>query len=377
MMNTNFFLGIDLGTTNSVLSYIVNKDNEINAKILDIPRISDTGSQISSKTLPSVVYYKAEKDGTFLPIVGDFAKAQYGKRQGFVIKSVKSSMGKGYVPDMNVDLPDQKPEDVSARILNQLIQGAKKKLMLHEKPDDVIITVPASFDGDQCKATLDAAQKAGIQAYGSHGKPKNILLYEPKAVLYDLVNSHVKNEATSEMIDVSTPKTIMVYDIGGGTLDVSLHKVSQGEKGELLNIEDLAISRYSQIGGDNFDAMIAVHLCDDFLENTKGMFNVTEQVRKEIMSKCLKKAEILKIEMSQAYDIMATNEQVLPDDHEESISEINFYNGCPFERYVTKAEMLSFIQPLMGEGLTLASANKLQSLRKRIINRCIEKNMDL
>ena len=197
MMNTNFFLGIDLGTTNSVLSYIVNKDNEINAKILDIPRISDTGSQISSKTLPSVVYYKAEKDGTFRPIVGDFAKAQYGKRQGFVIKSVKSSMGKGYVPDMNVDLPDQKPEDVSARILNQLIQGAKKKLMLHEKPDDVIITVPASFDGDQCKATLDAAQKAGIQAYGSHGKPKNILLYEPKAVLYDLVNSHVKNEATS------------------------------------------------------------------------------------------------------------------------------------------------------------------------------------
>lgn len=107
------------------------------------------------------------------------------------------------------------------------------------------------------------------------------------------------------------------------------------------------------------------------------MFNVTEQVRKEIMSKCLKKAEILKIEMSQAYDIMATNEQVLPDDHEESISEINFYNGCPFERYVTKAEMLSFIQPLMGEGLTLASANKLQSLRKRIINRCIEKTMDL
>ncbi|WP_293986391.1 Hsp70 family protein [uncultured Megasphaera sp.] len=378
MMDINYFLGIDLGTTNSVLSYInVTDDNKIVANIVNVPRISDTGSQITDKMLPSVVYYKKGKDGTFQPIVGDFAKAQYGKRQGFIIKSVKSSMGKDSVPDMNVDLPDQKPEDVSARILNQLIQGAKKKLMLDKAPDDVVITVPASFDGDQSKATLDAAQKAGIQAYGSHGKPKNILLYEPKAVLYDIVNSQMNGEIPSSIMDVSTPKNVLVYDIGGGTLDVSLHEISQGEKGELLNIKDLAISRYSQIGGDNFDAMIATHLCDEFLESTQGMFNVTEQVRKEIMATCLKKAEILKIEMNEAYNIMASRGQVLPDDHEESISEINLYNGCPFERYVTKAELLSFIQPLMGEGLSLASAKKMQSLRADQVDNIIYPILDV
>ncbi|WP_444707081.1 Hsp70 family protein [Megasphaera elsdenii] len=378
MMDNNYFLGIDLGTTNSVLSYInVKDDGEIRANIVDVPRISDTGSQTSDKMLPSVVYYKKDRDGSFQPLVGDFAKAQYGKRQGFIIKSVKSSMGKDSVPDMNVDLPDQKPEDVSSRILNQLVQGAKKKLMLDKIPDDVVITVPASFDGDQCKATLDAAEKAGIHAYGSNGKPKNILLYEPKAVLYDIVNSQMNGEIPSSILDVSTPKTVLVYDIGGGTLDVSLHEISQGEKGELLNIKDLAISRYSQIGGDNFDALIATHLCDEFLESTQGMFNVTEQARKEIMATCLKKAESLKIDMNTAYGIKADRGEVLPDDYEGSISEINLYNGCPFERYVTKAEMLDFIRPLMGEGLTMDSAKKLQSLNASQVDNIIYPILDV
>ena len=243
MMDNNYFLGIDLGTTNSVLSYInVKEDSKIRANIVEVPRISDTGSQTCDKRLPSVVYYKKDRDGSFQPIVGDFAKAQYGKRYGFIIKSVKSSMGQDSVPDMNVDLPDQRPEDVSARILNQLVQGAKKKLMLDRIPDDVVITVPASFDGDQCKATLDAAEKAGICAYDSCGKPKHILLYEPKAVLYDIVNSQMNGEIPSSVLDVSTPKTVLVYDIGGGTLDVSLHEISQDEEDELLNIKDQAIS---------------------------------------------------------------------------------------------------------------------------------------
>ena len=378
MMGNNYFLGIDLGTTNSVLSYInVKEDSKIRANIVEVPRISDTGSQTCDKRLPSVVYYKKERDGSFQPIVGDFAKAQYGKRYGFIIKSVKSSMGQESVPDMNVDLPDQRPEDVSARILNQLVQGAKKKLMLDSIPDDVVITVPASFDGDQCKATLDAAEKAGICAYDSYGKPKHILLYEPKAVLYDIVNSQMNGEIPSSVLDVSTPKTVLVYDIGGGTLDVSLHEISQDKKGELLNIKDLAISRYSQIGGDNFDALIAAHLCDEFLESTQGMFNVTEQVRKEIMATCLKKAETLKIEMNTAYGIKADRGEVLPDDYEGAISEINLYNGYPFECYLTKAELLDIIHPLMGEGLTVDSAKNLTSLNASQVDNIIYPILDV
>lgn len=378
MLDNNYFLDIDLGTTNSVISYInVTEGDKILANIVNVPRISDTGSLVSDKTLPSVVYYKQGKDNSFQPIVGDFAKAQYGKRHGFVIKSVKSSMGKDYVPDMNVNLSDQKPEDVSARILNQLIQGAKTKLMLDKVPNDVIITVPASFDGDQCKATFDAAEKAGIEAYGSQNKPKNILLYEPKAVLYDIVNSQMNGEIPQSILDVSSSKTVLVYDIGGGTLDVSLHEISQGERGELLNIKDLAISRYSQIGGDNFDVLIAMHLCDEFLDSTSGMFAVTDQVRKEIMAICLKKAEILKIDMNTAHRLQASLGNVLPDDHTEIISDVNLYNGNPFERDVTKAELLEFIRPLMGEGLTLEDAKNLQKLSPNQIDNIIYPILDV
>lgn len=366
MSELNYFLGIDLGTTNSVIAY-ANPQAEtglLKPIVIDVPRLSDTGGTTHDKTLPSVVYYQQDKGGAYVPVVGDFAKNQYGKRFGFVIKSVKSSMGEGAVPDMNADLPDSLPEDVSAQILRQLVAGAKKKLILSSLPDDVVITVPASFDGDQCKATLDAAQKAGIQAYDQKGHTKDMLLSEPKAVLYDIVNSQMNGEIPASIMDVSTPKNILVYDLGGGTLDVSLYRVSQNEqKGELLDIRDIAISRYTRLGGDDFDTLIASHLCDEFLDFCQGQFTVTAQARKEIMSICTKKAEMLKIDMNNAYDTVAVRGETLPDDYTVYMNEMNLYNGYPYERDLSKQEMLDFIRPLLGEHLTLDAVDRFPQLK--------------
>ena len=159
-MERNFFLGIDLGTTNSVISYLNTKDGKLIPTVLEVPRISDTQGSTSAKTLPSFVYYKKDAHGHWAPYVGDFAKAQFGKRYGYVVKSVKSSMGQGEIPALSAELADRLPEDVSAEILRQMLTGAKKKLLLDEQPRDVIITIPASFDDDMRKALLGTVSVA-------------------------------------------------------------------------------------------------------------------------------------------------------------------------------------------------------------------------
>jgi len=362
MDKQNFFLGIDLGTTNSVIAFANMRNNALLPTVLSVPRTSDTGGTVTAPTLPSVVYYSKERNGRLLPKVGDFAKAQYGKKYGFVVKSVKTSMGSGIIPDISEELPDQKPEDVSARVLEQLLVGAKSKLILDDIPDDVIITIPASFDSDMRKATLDAAQSAGITAYDSQGKPRDILLYEPKAVLYDIVNSQMNGEIPDALMDLSSPKHVMIYDLGGGTLDVSMHTVSKTAGSDLLSIDDVAISRYTNIGGDDFDTLIAAKLRELFIEQYGTGLNLTEQARKEILSIFIKKAENLKIAMNTAYETLDVRGEVLPDEHDEYISEVNLYGGYPFEAYVTKKEMLSYIKPLMGENLSLDSVEQFEKL---------------
>lgn len=374
-MENNFFLGIDLGTTNSVISYLNIRDGRLIPTVLQVPRVSDTQGTTSAPTLPSVVYYKKDAYGNLAPYVGDFAKAQYGKRYGYVIKSVKSSMGSAEVPGISEELSAKRPEDISAEVLRQLVTGARKKLLLKEDPRDIIITIPASFDSDMREATLKAAQKAGIAAYNADGSPRDILLYEPKAVLYDFVNSQRNGEIPDALMDLSTPKNVLVYDLGGGTLDVSLHRVSQGE-GEMLAIEDIAISRYSQIGGDNFDRLLARDLEERFLSQYEGLINLTEQVREEILMVFLKKAEQLKIEMNNAYDILAARGETLPEEYEVNLTEVNLYGGFAFDEYVTLGELQRDIAPLLADGLTLEMAHDIAAIAPESIENIIYPVLD-
>ena len=165
-------VGIDLGTTNSVLSIINEKPNgDIISKVLEIPRATDmynavsAGPKLTTKkepTLPSCVYYRQEKN--YEPLVGDFAKMQYPLRPHLVAKSVKSQMGKAKVEGLSEDIPDKTPAEISARILKHLIREASK--VCRSEIKDAVITVPANFDSIMCKATRDAAELAGIKVMG-------------------------------------------------------------------------------------------------------------------------------------------------------------------------------------------------------------------
>ena len=173
-------VGIDLGTTNSVLAIVNEKANgQIISKVVEIPRADDIYNSYSGETklstsrkttLASCVYYRQEKN--YEPLVGEFAKKQYSIRPFLVAKSIKSQMGKPTVTGLSEDIPDKTPAEISARILKHMIREASK--INRKEIKNAVITVPANFDSAMCKATLDAAELAGIEVRNPDGSEKPV-----------------------------------------------------------------------------------------------------------------------------------------------------------------------------------------------------------
>ena len=200
-------VGIDLGTTNSVLATINVKPNgDIVSKVLEIARAVDMygrNSRFSMRrdlTLPSCVYYNEEQN--FTPIVGDFAKSRYSIRPHLVAKSIKSQMGNVKAEGLSPNIPDKTPAEISAQILKHMLQSAAKTYR-QDSITDAVITVPASFDSIMCQATMEAARLAGINIYNRDGSLREILLPEPQAVIYDFVNQVHNGEISNNILDLS------------------------------------------------------------------------------------------------------------------------------------------------------------------------------
>ena len=168
-------VGIDLGTTNSVLATInLRANGDIVSKVISIKRAVDAFtagqdfrySERKEPTLPSCVYYNEERN--FAPVVGNFAKSRYSLRPHLVAKSIKSQMGNATVEGLSPDIPDKTPAEISARILEHMLQNTARDYK-QDKIEDVVITVPASFDSIMCQATFKAAELAGINIYNKDG----------------------------------------------------------------------------------------------------------------------------------------------------------------------------------------------------------------
>ena len=250
-----YYFGIDLGTTNSVVAWtdIEKQEGEfiepevVNIKMPD--RINDEATDDGDYRLPSCVYFR---DNQPQKIVGKFAKGMLLARPEQVEKSIKTKMGTSYTR-FGCD-----PEKISKYILKALYDGIYVPgFPKGEFLEEVVIGVPASFEQHMSDATLKAAELAGFQ--------KSILIHEPIAAIYDY-----KNQRNRELLPdwglgiefmVNGPQLILVFDLGGGTLDVTLHKVSLCDN-QKLSVEEIAVSRYTDIGGDNFDEKLAEHfLC--------------------------------------------------------------------------------------------------------------------
>lgn len=301
-------VGIDLGTTNSVLATVNLKANgDIVSRVVNLPRAVDMysmglGSNFTMKnlpTLPSCVYYNVERN--FSPVVGDFAKSRYSLRPHLVAKSIKSQMGNELAKGLSADIPDKTPAEISSRILSHMLNGAAR--IYHQSAiNDAVITVPASFDSIMCQATLRAAELAGINIRRKDGTIRSILLPEPQAVIYDFINQVHNGEIAAQILDLSSEKIVMVFDLGGGTLDITLHRISRRkDMPDVLSVEDLAINRYTLLGGDDFDTALAKEMFLRYLKKYVAHPQIVQKIKHEessVMAQLLSYAEDLKIHVS-------------------------------------------------------------------------------
>lgn len=349
----NYYIGIDLGTTNSVMGWgtLNPQTNKLEPKVVEINMMIERGGMGKKELLPSCVYFKESSP----PIVGEYAKTMIGRQTSRVVKSVKSEMGtpKQYEFDNN----SYSAADISSQILTHL--AASAKTLFGFMPQDVVITVPASFDSDMRAATVEAARLAGFRTHEDDGTPRNILLDEPRAALYDFINRQDKGEIPETLINFHIPKLILVFDLGGGTLDVSLHRVSYEHSEFRLNIEDLAVSRYTQIGGDDFDQKLADHFFAAYENRLPN--NLDEFQMNLLKSNFREYAEQAKIDLSSEIETSKLMRHFDAETVETMVMQTPFENQV-FQYDLTLSEYEDIVEPLLANQLTLDSVAQLDSL---------------
>ena len=371
--NDSLYVGIDLGTTNSVIAVINEKPNgDIISKVLDIPRPCDiynntTGEPILStdrkSTLPSCIYYRQEKN--YEPIVGDFAKRQYPLRPHLVSKSIKSQMGKPLAEGLSPDIPDKTPAEISSRILSHMIKEASRMSRCHI--EDAIITVPANFDPSMCQATRDAAELAGIHVRYPDGREKPILLSEPNAVIYDLINQIHNGDISNHIIDLSSRKRVLVFDLGGGTLDITMHEIQRREgMDDILKVDEIATNRYTLLGGDDFDNEIAKVMYEHYLKQYQSHKEAVLKLRKEeavIMAQLRVFAENLKLELNQRCGDSYDDDSGWYDEEETFPTGGNMGGiGYSYDDDFTKEELESILSIFMAEDLVFSDYKRIDEI---------------
>lgn len=376
-------VGIDLGTTNSVLATINVKPNgEIVSKVVKIDRavemynVLGQGAKFTIKPnliLPSCVYYNDEKN--YQPIVGDFAKGRYPLRPYLVAKSVKSQMDKDFVVGLSSNVPDKTPAQVSSRILEHMLRNAARTYHL-EKIDDAVITVPANFDFVMRQNTLKAAELAGIKIRKADGSPRPILLSEPQAVIYDFINQVRNGEIAAQILDLSTKKNVMVFDLGGGTLDITLHEISRREDSpEILKVQDLGTNRYTLLGGDDFDRCLARAMFEHYLKQYERHPEIAQKIRSEehgVMSQLINHAENLKLEISaqKSAAISGENSGWWDDEEEDYAVGGNIaVTGYSYSDNFTAAQVEDIFRDFMAEELRFDDYKNFAEIENRYAQR--------
>ena len=241
-------IGIDLGTTNSCVCALEGGEAVV------IPNAE------GGRTTPSVVGFT--KTGERL--IGQTAKRQAVANPDRTISSIKREMGTDYA--VNISGKKYTPQEISAMILMKLKQDAED--YLGDKVDSAVITVPAYFTDSQRQATKDAGRIAGLEV--------KRIINEPTAA------------ALAYGVDKEEAQKVMVYDLGGGTFDVSILDINSGI------IEVMATAGNNRLGGDDFDQCIVDHLVAEFKKETRI------DLRKDAaaMQRVKEAAEKAKIELS-------------------------------------------------------------------------------
>ena len=247
-------IGIDLGTTNSVVA------------VMEGGKPTVIANAEGSRTTPSIVGFS--KTGEKL--VGQLAKRQAILNPDKTIASIKRHMGEDY--KVNIDGKDYTPQEISAMILRKLADDASS--YLGEKVTSAVITVPAYFNDAQRQATKDAGKIAGLDVLR--------IVNEPTAA------------ALAYGLEKDKSEKVLVFDLGGGTFDVSILEIGDGVH------EVLSTSGDTHLGGDDFDQKVMDWICEEF----KKQEGIDLKGDKQAMQRVKEAAEKAKCELS---SVMETN----------------------------------------------------------------------
>jgi len=272
-MTAGYILGIDLGTTNSVLAYTSLAEDRPRIQVLPVPQLVAAGTVQSRTTLPSFLYLASEHElggGAYdLPWQTgcELAVGEFARRQGAEVPDRTVSAAKSWLCHSRVDrhqpilpwnapreVPKVSPVEASRRYLEHLVAAWEAA-----SPDapvarqHVVLTVPASFDAAARELTREAALAAGL--------PEDlVLLEEPQAAVYAWLAT--TGQRWRRLLEVGD--RLLVCDVGGGTTDLTLCGVDQ-QQGELV-LTRIAVGNHLLVGGDNMDLALAHHVAGRFAE---------------------------------------------------------------------------------------------------------------
>ena len=238
-------IGIDLGTTNSCVAVMEGGEAVVIA------------NAEGNRTTPSVVAFS--KDGERM--VGQVAKRQAITNPDRTISSIKREMGSDY--KVAIDSKNYTPQEISAMILQKL--KADAEAYLGQSVTEAVITVPAYFTDAQRQATKDAGKIAGLEV--------KRIINEPTAA------------ALAYGVDKETAQKVMVYDLGGGTFDVSILDIDEGV------IEVLATAGNNRLGGDDFDQCVMDYLAEEF-KKAEGIDLKGDKVAMQRLKEAAEKAKV-------------------------------------------------------------------------------------
>lgn len=298
-----YIIGIDLGTTNSALSFVDTEQPNLPLQLFAIPQLTAAGKVDALPTLPSFCYLAGEgewhKGALKLPwkeettlFAGQFAKQQGARVPTRLVQSAKSwlcnvaaNRRDKILPIEAADISQRlNPVEASAKYLSHLRDAwnhsmAKGDPALELEEQEVILTVPASFDEVARSLTVEAARQAGFLHI--------TLLEEPQAAFYSWIAQHEK-EWQSQF---KAGDSLLVCDVGGGTTDFSLIEIH--EKEGKLSFQRMAVGDHLLLGGDNMDAALTHYLEEKLQQQGTPPLESTQWLQLQAEARAAKEALLL------------------------------------------------------------------------------------
>lgn len=294
------YVGIDLGTTNSTVSVIQTEERRLCNPIEHLRSIPilqyDQNFQLTREkmTLPSYFYCKTDR-GRNVVYTGEWAKNMYaaGNQPMNTFTGVKTRIG----GESMITIPGEQGGRTLQLDMTQcsaiLLKVMKRSIeeQFHQKIDHLVVTVPAAFNSDERQATKDAIEIAGFTNFH--------ILDEPAATLLYFINNG-DGSLMRTSLDLNG-KNVMIYDIGGGTLDICVARLEEDESNEeytSMKVDIVARSKRADLGGNDFDQYLGAYFLSEFEARTAKISTRPERDQNKIIARVVSQAERYKIELN-------------------------------------------------------------------------------